>query len=321
MLKRLLLLSTAALIVACVATQSFGGITIDTQGVENRAFFLDVGVVLRDTGAAPADSYGGLVGWERVDIGDGGTPLDPTDDILPVKGDIEFEIFQAQNIHAPLGTELWIQGLTDRFQGYAAFEVSNSPAYDAAGVVQVEFKPISVADPFGVLAAGEVLALYEDTTAWDPNAATLAAAITSATDGSLWATFGFDGTQGADGGVSDGYLYQRNDNALLGNPEVGTGFAALNVVQQPGIPGLIFTGVNDASETLFGDVPPLIMDLWAQQKFSRNAAFDSGLSLFQFESDDPMVFAGVPEPTSLIVFGMLFAGLFVLLRLRRRNEV
>lgn len=280
---------------------------------ENNVFFLDRGVVLRNTGN-PNDSYGGLTGWVRVAIGD---PDGAGGVILPIAGDVEIEIFQAQNVESPEGNEVWIQADNDRFQGYAAFQVQ-SLSGDVATGLQVNFEPLTIADPFGKLAAGEVLALFVDegATGWQPNALTLAAAVASVTDGSLWGTFGFDGTQGDDGGPSDGYLYQRNDNNL-GNPEAGFGWAALNVVQSPG--NIAFTGVNDPTEVLYGGAT-LFTSLWAKQFFSRSLAFDRGDSLFQFQSNDPLVFAGVPEPASILVFGGLFAGFLGYRRLRRRRE-
>jgi hypothetical protein len=311
-MKRAFILALALTIVG-LAQQSFGVVLNATA--ENRVFFQDRGVVLR---ADPNSSYGGLAGYRRVDIGGA--------DGFGQVGDIEIEILQAQNVESPpgSGTDVWEQSSTSRFQGYAAFEISKISV--VTGIPQVEFKPLSVADPFGKLAAGECYALFADdgsgATTWLPGATTLAAAVGSVTDGSLYLTLGF----GQDGLDTDSfYMYQRNDIINgTGNPESGVGFAALNVMRN--FTGFLsFVDLNDPTEVLFGDPPgsganPLETDVWGQQKFSRNSAFPLG-SLFQFQSDDPLAIAPIPEPASLLVFSGLFgsfAALTVFLRRRKK---
>jgi hypothetical protein len=304
--KRAFILALALTIVG-LAQQSFG--VILNEAGENRVFFQGRGVVLR---ADPNSSYGGLAGYRRVDIGGA--------DGFGQVGDIEIEILQAQNVESPpgSGTDIWEQSSTSRFQGYAAFEISKISV--PSGIPQVEFKPLSVADPFGKLAVGECYALYADdgsgATAWLPGATTLAAAVGSVTDGSLSLTLGF----GQDGPDTDSfYMYQRNDIINgTGNPESGVGFAALNVMRtRSGF--LNFVDLNDPTEDLFGGTS-LLTDTWGQQKFSRNSTFPTG-SLFQFQSDDPLAIASIPEPASLLVFSGLFGSFATLtVFLRRRKK-
>jgi hypothetical protein len=314
MFKRLFFSAMLALAVVALSHQAFGSVVLETVN-ENEILFQDRSVVLRPTGD-PNDSYGGLQGWKLVPIQGGANP------VLPQQFDVELMIFNAQNIDTVNGT-IWAQSLgSDHLQGYAALEVQSVGLDPVSNqLLHVEFGPLSIADPFGILntANNEMLALYTDTgaTQWNTTAGTLQAAVDSVTDGNLWLTMGFPGVQG-----TGGYTYQQNLTSG-GNPESGNGFGAWDVIQQPGMPGAIFKGVNDSTENLYGDPPgsgvvPLITDVWAQQKFQRNDDFPDS-SLFQFESNDPMVIALVPEASSLIIFAGLF-GLMGLLRFWRRKK-
>jgi len=318
MQKQFIYSIVSVLAVAATSQGVFAEPVFVFDGSENFVKFENKGIVLR---ADAGSSYGGLDGYRRVEIG----TLGP--DFLPAVGDIEIEIFTAQNTQNPEGTNLWFQSATDHFSAYAALEISKITV-DVSGVVQVEYAPLSVADPFGILdpdlSKGEILALYvndgpEAVTDWDPNGSSLGAGVTSTTDGDLWATFGFSGIQG-----TDGYLYQRNDQ-FIGNPESGVGFGALNAIRQPLISTAVFPGVNDSTETLFGGAA-LLTDIHVQQKFERNTRFDPTLaaadatwSFWQFSSDDPLVFAAVPEPSSLFLFSALFGGFLGFDRLRRKK--
>lgn len=222
--------------------------------------------------------------------------------------DLFYGILSAQNIDVPptFGTTIWNADNTapgvDSFSGYFLNRVTSIIAPGVEGSFAHINIGAAASDPNGVLtasdlASGVVLKMYTDSgTAFETNGS-VADDITKATDGSLWASFTTAG----------GYWYTHAPIVPPGFGSIGESFGGLNFVTNN--TGLPFEKVNDPleAESFIAGIPPgLFVDIYFSSELED---FGSNPSGWRFGSNDPAVMHPVPEPTSMLLFGMGVFGL------------
>ncbi|MCB1959277.1 MAG: PEP-CTERM sorting domain-containing protein [Rhodocyclaceae bacterium] len=247
---------------------------------------------------------------------------DPTIAGNIVQGDIFAGVIRFQNIDHIDGSQ-WLQAGNDQFQGYFAQEVLTvGPVGTAA---QITFQNLTVADPFGVLAAGEMMRLYVDngaTVFTSSTGGTVAGIIALATDGVFW------GSLGLSAGNNGGYAYAIDDLTAAGNaPNTSTeSFLAMNLVTA----GAAYNAgqlnlINDFNESVEGGVSAGLICSAAEIanvavqcteyvgtseiEFNTNSFLANGNSPFLFASNDPATISRIPEPATLSVLGLGLLGL------------
>ncbi|MCB1938876.1 MAG: PEP-CTERM sorting domain-containing protein [Rhodocyclaceae bacterium] len=242
------------------------------------------------------------------------------------QGDIFAGILRFQNIDHIDGSQ-WLQAGNDQFQGYFAQEVASVGAVGPAA--QITFQNLTVADPFGKLAAGEMMRLYVDngaTVFTSATAGTVAGLIGLATDGVFW------GSLGLTGGNNGGYAYAIDDLTAPGTATTTQSYLGLNLVAQGAAynAGLLNL-INDFNESIEGGITaglvcsageianPAIQCTeyvgTSEIEFNTNSFLGSGSSPFIFASNDPATLSRIPEPATLSVLGL---GLLGLAATRRR---
>lgn len=235
----------------------------------------------------------------------------------PEVGDHLFGIINVQTIDANGGT-IFFSSPTDQLTGIFSqkiLAITTHPGPGGVGIVThlTLGNPTlgsfaGVASPF---AAGEMFRLYTDSgTVFESNG-TIADDVSKAIDGSLWASFGLDATNGLglDGipGTADDTGYAYSHPILGANPE-GLAWGALDFVTNN--TGYSFDGVNDLNETELGGTT-LLNEIVFSSEFELNPGFLGGVSPWQFRSNDPaLVHPGIiPEPSSMLLLGMGLSGL------------
>ena len=178
-------------------------------------------------------------------------------------------------------------------------------------------------DPFGKLSAGEMFRFYSNTASYTTGT-TVANGIALATSGTFWASTGLPST------VGDGYAYTTTDTGVI-NATNTLSFSALNFINFGSYNAGDLNLVNDNGESLKGgnssgpgivctaaDIAnPLVSctDIVTESKIGPNTNFLS-TSPWMFTSYDPALINRVPEPETVVLFGI---GLLALGATRRRK--
>lgn len=227
-------------------------------------------------------------------------------------GDTFWGTVQLQNIKAPsdltgqTGPTFWNSSPTDEITGYFAtdvLQVYNPGAVGGASLTDytIVLGPATT-DPNGILASDEVMRIYADNVQ-NYNDASQALALSTATDGTLQSSFGMLG----------GYWYTLAPVVPPGAGDVGQSYAGLNYVIKP----WNTTKINDPNET-YGS---LDVDMFFNSELGSLGNFNGPNSgtLMHFWSDDPGVYlpSVIPEPTTMLLFGMGAAGLAAMKRKKR----
>jgi len=206
-------------------------------------------------------------------------------------GDILWGVLSVNQIVAPsapdgqTGPQIWPGVAPAEITGYFATEVvavypPGSPAppnhlisAGSATVATIVLAP--AVDPNGILAAGEVMRIYEGG-AFNYNDSTQGSALATATDGALLWSFGLGG----------GYWYTLAPTAVPGSGDVGESYAGLHVIIDSGD---LFGLVNDPNEDYSsnaGVAGGLSVDIWFNSEIFR-LPNNPGLTV---DPDDPMHF-------------------------------
>jgi hypothetical protein len=194
-------------------------------------------------------------------------------------------------------------------------------AKELTGYFQISVVGGSVSGPFPqhvdfALQSGDFINLYVGTGAtknWNPGVGGVANDITEASDGLLWASVT---------SAAPGFYQAVGDTSAPGGSgdTVNTNFANLTVnnTDYVFIPQLFSTlGIGDpTAHTYLGTFFP---DVLAEVFFKSRLFVPSGISNWQFRSEDPMYLWAVPEPGTFVLLGAGIAGIG-LLRLRRRRK-
>lgn len=243
-----------------------------------------------------------------------GTIKSPT--ATPVVGDYLAGILNVQNVDTDGTTHYFSSPLT-QLSGVFAQQIIEVKSDPITGILHLTFgNPTITSFTNGAgdtwstgLASGEMFRFYLQepaSTLFESNG-TMLDDVTKATDGSLFASFGLDSTNGAglDGifgnGDDTGYVYSH---PVLGLNPNGFAYGALNfVVNNTGFGE--YRLINDLNETEIGGT-------WLGNQLVFVSRFDlnsSTSSPWRFASNDPAHLNPVPEVSSLWLLGMGFSGL------------
>jgi hypothetical protein len=280
-----------------------GAAPVLTADVDNDLFFQNVEVIYRPSASCgvgeclafnPANDP---VGWQRVipinSLGVG------TGDRAQV-ADVIVGIINVQNIEAPSGVPTWSMNIaSDQLSGYFAQRIAAITLNDPAlGIEHLTLD--SAIDPWGILPAGTMFALYVDDgagfSAYETNG-TILDDIGKAINGSLFGTLTEVG----------GYAYGHVDIDLaLSNFSDQEAFVALNFIINN--TGFGYLGLNDINENEVGGLF-LLNDLIGTSELEVNPAYLTGGSPWPFRSNDPVTEHPVPEPSTMLLLGSGLLGL------------
>jgi len=284
------------LLLAALPLTSFASVSslFMTDGTKNEVKFINREVFMRQDGDV----------WSPVL-----TPNDPQNGVQA--GDVLVTLFSATTLSygQNLTNSGWLPGNPDGYLlGYSAQDVMS---VSTASVGTINFVAIDLGnvttDPFGVLNSGDQVAVFDSPSQWVINGPGLTVAQSvawSLQNAVLWEKFN----------DADGYPGAAN-------------FAQTSGVVLDPIRAFVSAqyGLSSQGESAF----PFAATDWLETGAATDVAgranadinndFLTGISPWMYDSQDPLVFAAVPEPATLAMWGG-FLAIGAVVALRRRQK-